>query len=150
MTHEEKLNAVTTAIREKLPHLMKLEKGCIIIKDNSETEIIGISHLGDAGDDFYTVYQLYDDFVLDTILDVEFEEKTIIGKEPMLNDVLKWVLQNPRGKHFDPTGMGGFVLKNYNTRGTVDFAEWNLTKPYLKDQSKELINWLYELIREEL
>lgn len=130
---------------------MKLEEGCWLkIKDKHEptTSLTYVLTTNKKGEEIESIYIYYPDEYCFRIDDLS-RISEIIGKEPMLNDVLKWVLQNPRGKHFDPTGMGGFMLRNYNTRGTVDFVEWDLTKPYLKDQSKELINWLYELIREE-
>lgn len=72
-----------------------------------------------------------------------------IGHEPKLNDVLEWfekMRQLPEDTFFQDvffqTNSGKF-LEIYGDSGLL--AKWDLTKPYLKDQSDELIDFLYDL-----
>jgi hypothetical protein len=59
----------------------------------------------------------------------------IIGKEPMLNDVLEYLSK-------ETTAPTSNILKN---QLYYIYSKWDLSKPYLKDQSKELIDFLVEL-----
>jgi hypothetical protein len=54
--------------------------------------------------------------------DVQFKYN-VIGREIMLNDVLKW-----------------FIIESKNIEDVI--CRWDLRHPYLKDQSKELIKYL--------
>jgi hypothetical protein len=63
-----------------------------------------------------------------------YELKEIIGKDPMLNDVLEWINKTC----------------NRMNKETIFHAcciSWQLSFPYLKDQSHELINFLHGLIK---
>ncbi|WP_223559573.1 hypothetical protein [Chryseobacterium lathyri] len=67
----------------------------------------------------------------------------VIGKEPMLNDVLEWY-----DEHVEITENNG---QGFFTRGFYDqfenWIEWDMSKHYLKDQSSELISFLHSLIK---
>jgi len=69
----------------------------------------------------------------------------IVGKEPMLNDVLLWHSSNSIDKysHFE-VSKGEAYFSIYDGEKTESLV-WNLSKPYLKDQSSELIEWLSTL-----
>lgn len=82
------------------------------------------------------------------------KELPIIGLDPMLNDVLEWHSKYySKNSHFEvfnivmnnekhPAG----VFLDYSEEDTARFI-WDLSKPYLKDQSPELINFLHGLIK---
>ncbi|MGK6342810.1 hypothetical protein ACMGDK_11260 [Chryseobacterium sp. DT-3] len=63
-----------------------------------------------------------------------FEDVTV-KKDPMLNDVLEWY-----DKHAN-------ILRNRSFDKHKAWIEWDLSKPYLKDQSPELIKYLHRLIK---
>ncbi len=137
-TKEEKLKAVTEDIRSKLPRLMQLEKGCWINTKYGKAKIISkINHYLTCLD-VDSVITEYSERYLNNIKGFK-----IIGKEPMLNDVM----QSLRKSH-----CGRFI---FLTEGTIIdddleydryVSEWDLSKPYLYQQSEELINFLYELL----
>lgn len=80
-------------------------------------------------------------------------EKLLIPEPPMLNDVLEWLTilnldnitvefsnqefciakDNSQVDHYDDDDFEGVI--------------WDLSKPYLKDQSPELIDFLHSLIK---
>lgn len=55
-----------------------------------------------------------------------------LGMEPMLNDVLEYLYKLP-------------PMERYNMQTLINF--WDLTKPYLKDQSNETIDFLCNLLK---
>ncbi len=138
MTHEEKLKAVTEDIRRELPELMKLEKGCILKYDDDFIEICKkLPKTSKYNDNFYQGFS-YDDncghwFYENQIEDLGYK---IIGKEPMLNDVIDWFYL--KGIYFS--------FSMYNSQIKKEHIKWDFSKPYLKDQSEEFINFLYELL----
>lgn len=72
--------------------------------------------------------------------------KQVIPEPPMLNDILKWHSLNGRNKysHFEVIkGEGNFCIYEGEE---LERIIWDLSKPCLKDQSNELIDWLAELI----
>lgn len=114
-------------IREALPHLKELTEGCfygyddepcikIVFKDENEVSFINIL--------------TFDKISMLTIDSFNHLDLELIGKDIMLNDVLNWLTTFER-----------------NTVKYVDeiLCEWDLTSPYLKDQSEALINYLNEL-----
>jgi len=66
-------------------------------------------------------------------------------EELLLNDVLNWFvrIKKPYYTHFKDSY---FYVYNHDDR--INILNWNLEKPYLKDQSEELINFLYSLIEQ--
>ncbi len=138
MTTEEKLKAVTEDIRDKLPRLMKLEKGCLVQSHHfDDIREIYMTHKI-KGELYYLTFckQFKQEYTL------EEQIQKIIGKEPMLNDVLEW-LQVLNSLEYD--------MQINQTASQIELANdeiiyIDLSKPYLKDQSAELINFLYELL----
>ncbi|WP_430827266.1 hypothetical protein [Chryseobacterium indologenes] len=62
-------------------------------------------------------------------------------REPMLNDVMEWLLVKSQSD-FEPAD------KRYLTHFLAfKLSEWDLSKPFLKDQSPELIKFLHGLIK---
>lgn len=143
-THQEKLNELTEAIRKSIPRLMELSEGCEIISkiedyfNNIEIEsnfIIGKNAEFDGedivvGDYFYST----DNF-------------TIIGHEPLLNDVFEWLGTINEIEDYLIYSDGEIRRWSY---GKMDYipteCSWDLSKSKLSDQSEELINFLHDLI----
>ncbi len=138
MTHEQKLKKVTADIRAKLPRLMELGKGCLVDAECTERwEIIYCDFTEEEA-----IYYAMNEFLGVAELSKGDIEK-IIGKEPMLNDVLEYVAMIV--DEFEiVVGYSAFGKKSYLNSSICD-EEWDLSKPYLKDQSEELISFLYEL-----
>ncbi len=129
MTHEEKLKEITKDLRSKLPRLTNIEKGCFIRRNY--TRVLEINSVFDKINSqvFYAVDEFGDKVTL-TRSDI----KEVIGKEPILNDVLEWLFVK---EEFDVS----MFLTNY-----FDKDCWDFSKPYLKDQSEAHINLLYDLL----
>lgn len=149
----KELQELTDDIREKLPKLKELSEGCFFSMENESglqfkykvLQIYGGSQIADTGD--------YDDVYLDIssdwdgieercYLDVIERKAEIIGKEPMLNDVLEWL------KYSDMKD-GINMMYEWIWIDTVKeiLKLWDLSKPFLKDQSPELIIFLHSLIK---
>lgn len=156
MTTREKLQIVTDRIRKDIPRLMELSEGCWVRKKRlmypefEENEYF-YNHIRGVyqGDKSYILFS-YDEngevgqsSVEKDYLDKHFE---VVGHEPMLNDVLEWlgiVFSKNSEDCRVPTAIdndGMFFRNDY------DKELWNLSKPYLKDQNNELIDFLYNLI----
>jgi hypothetical protein len=58
---------------------------------------------------------------------------TLLGQEPQLNDVLEWINKEPKANIL--------VIIRF-----CDTFKWDLSKPLLKDQSQELIDYLTSLV----
>lgn len=129
-THQEKLNELTTEIRKSIPRLMEFSDGCEIISkiedcyNDIEIEsnfIIG-KNAKFYGEDIFIGGYFY-----------STDNFTIIGHEPLLNDVLEYFLE--------------YTSLDFNTRQMAYIlASWDLSKSKLSDQSPELINFLHDLI----
>lgn len=136
------LEELTQDIREKLPRLMELENGQIIrslISDPSclieegEIFVIGKEDCTKLNENSIEIGgYIY-------IVNKDFE---IIGKEPMLNDVLEWF-------KYSNVENGINMMYEWIWIDTVKeiLNLWDLSKPYLKDQSPELITFLNSLIK---
>ncbi|QIY92221.1 hypothetical protein [Chryseobacterium gallinarum] len=137
------LEELTREIREKLPRLKELTNGTIIrskmedwrnfITVDAYYEIGYSDEYGLCSADAYHVN--IDGYTYNA---KSFE---VIGKDPMLNDVMEW-LQVKSQLDFE------LADKRYLTHFLAfKLSEWDLSKPYLKDQSPELINFLHSLIK---
>ncbi len=136
MTHEEKLNAITADIREKLPRLMELKKGCLIREFDSKFpfEFLDIDE---------SIIFAYDE-VNGGVDVINKSNIQIIGKEPTILDCMEWAgIISEYSVNIDRHSfnlMGDFV--NGVSGGS---CEIDLSKPLLKE-NKELIDFLYELL----
>lgn len=146
---------------------MELEEGCLVkIKFNDYAdyiakviEITGGNQIADTGDydDFYVI--LNSNFLGYEKRYTDDEDIEIIGKEPMLTDVLEWVKITEKylysflvltvdfygsicNIYHDSEHLSSIIGYNKNIK-------WDLSKPYLKDQSNEVIDFLYNLIENE-
>lgn len=139
MNTAEKLKLITADIREKLPRLMKLEEGCII-KDTFDKEKFKI--VKDFG---YALGLLsLESDVVTKVAKSDLSIEKIIGKEPMLTDVLEW-LDNDYYSHFEIIDGKGAIV-DYSCEETIIYYI-DLSKPYLKDWSEEVIDYLYEFVK---
>lgn len=140
-THEEKLNELTNAIRQSIPRLMELSEGCLIY-DNKRNDcyIVVMNHKN--------VLECILNGVKITAMNKELNENyTIIGHEPLLNDVMEWLGTIKEVEDYLIYSDGyikeySYILKDYYYMNVT----WDLTKSKLKDQSPELIDFLHELI----
>ncbi len=138
MTHEEKLKAVTDDIRVKLPRLMELEKGCLINRGYWIEEFLEIRRKEYVclRIDGYSIYCYKE----------KPKKEEIIGKEPTILDCMEWL--DKKEYKVELTGRGLFyavIGKDHPMKKAIS-CRVDLSKPYLKDQSEELINFLYELL----
>ncbi|MEF9476764.1 hypothetical protein OWR28_02475 [Chryseobacterium sp. 1B4] len=75
-------------------------------------------------------------------------EKLLIPEPPMLNDVIDWLSFTAKSELvIDFYGGIGEVVCERGGYYISSLAKWNLSEPYLKDQSPELINFLHSLIK---
>lgn len=139
------LKELTEKIRKSIPRLMELEDGCIIEYDDDKY-IIGKDCEKELSGQIYLFKQ---DLVIFS------DEYDIVGQEPMLNDVLEWLALKINRSTISVTEdtihsvcVNNLLLiyKNYqDTMRNENLCIWNLSKPYLKDQSKESIENLNNL-----
>lgn len=137
MTKYEELKKV---ICEALPRLKNRVNGFII--QSPRWNVFSRTYEKDVYDDYVVFnYNVYDDsgniFCKSWEIDKEFYqlEKCILGIDPTLSDVLEWS-QNIQEN--DAT------LNRYGLWFTDDIT-WDLSKPLLKDQSEELIDYLISI-----
>ncbi|MRM93753.1 hypothetical protein D1Z98_01850 [Riemerella anatipestifer] len=134
MTTQDKLQAITADIRQKLPRLMELEEGCLI----RDKEINVTFTITERDDKFQLLYVNGNNCFSFDFFKSRFE---VIGKDPMLTDVLEWL-----GTELYTVFTYG--LEVYGSDEVYMFT-WDLSKPYLKDQSEEVIDFLYNFIENE-
>ena len=126
-THQEKLNELTTEIRKAIPRLMELSDGCEIKTQSGTKYKIYLEE--------ESFYNCFNEKVVTTSMTkpLSTHSYTIIGHEPLLNDVLEYFLE--------------YTSLDFNTRQMAYIlASWDLSKSKLSEQSPELINFLHDLI----
>lgn len=146
MTHEQKIESLSNEIRKALPYLMEFSEGCLI-EDTYNSIVYKIACTDkNANNDIFNVWALdiKNMFALRCFIYKSYHK--IIGHEPMLNDVLAWlaIIQNS----LLLISVCGTIYNGEH--GEIDSTNvyWNIEKPYLKEQSEELINFLYSLIKQ--
>lgn len=126
-------------IREVLPYLKELTKGCIVYDNKSNLEYAII--------DNHYCPQLYS-YQYSSFRTLEFEELKdfeVIGQPIKLNDVLLWHSLDKRDKysHFEVhNGEGYFCI--YDGEGNESLV-WTLSSFLLADQSEKLKVFLNSL-----
>jgi len=126
-THQEKLNELKAEIRKAIPRLMDLSDGCEIKTQSGTKYKIYLEE--------ESFYNCFNEKVVTTSMTkpLSTHSYTIIGHEPLLNDVLEYFLE--------------YTSLDFNTRQMAYIlASWDLSKSKLSDQSPELINFLHDLI----
>lgn len=154
MTKEEKLNILNENIRKEIPRLMQLEEGCLI--EGEFLTIFGIWKITgvrtfDNGCVYSLIINKENSVVKTHMFSFELERIKIIGKEPMLNDVLLWIKHHSNlvrdSKSMLISFDGNLVLYDYGLDSTHILKEhWDLSKIYLKDQNNDTINLLYSIL----
>lgn len=131
MIAKEQLHAVETAIRKAIPRLLEPTEGC---KLNFKKKYFLESVEGQVIKNYNKYVLVYSKEYDDTFLRA-IEHCEIFGHDILLSDVLEW-------------------LKTISIGGGIDTEKlhkilyyWDLSKPRLTDQSEELINFLYNLIK---
>ena len=151
MTHEQKIDALSNEIRKALPYLMELSEGCLIedtynsiiykVSISTERNILNEKSIQVFGIDIKNKFTIKGFIVC--------RHHKIIGHEPMLNDVLAWLAPSHFGiQLIDIYGMFCDRYLHYIRYNSLK-VRWNLENPYLKDQSEQLINFLYSLIEQK-
>ena len=146
MTREQKIEALSNEIRKDLPYLMELSEGCLIEDVNTnETHKVNSFHVQVGNVIRLHTTDLSNTFGGGSSFNYILNHHKIIGHEPMLNDVLVWMKLIKQKRAYLISFFGRFYDRNIDE---IDIC-WNLEKPYLKDQSEELINFLYSLIEQK-
>lgn len=116
-------------IQEAIPRLMKLEKGTVF---SSATGGL-YEYVSDLGTlKFTAITKINSHLTPVTIEKRHFKYGSsykMIGKEPMLNDVLEWL------KILSQEMYGETDLRLYNHFVIHYLGTWDLSSPYLKDQN---------------
>lgn len=113
---------------------MELEEGCLI----RDKEIDVTYTITERDDKFQLLYVNGNNCFSFDFFKSRFE---VIGKDPMLTDVLEWL-----GTELYTVFTYG--LEVYGSDEVYMFT-LDLSKPYLKDQSEEVIDFLYNFIENE-
>ncbi len=151
-----KLEQLTEEIKKAVPRLMELTDGCIIkiphwniftqkYEKNKYDDycVFGSSIFNDNYDKICSVANIYKEFS---------KETSIIGHEPLLNDVLEWLKSISEYTDEYCITIGGdflkmnFIQSSFELINSRTNPRWDMSKPYLKDQSNELIDYLHSLI----
>lgn len=150
MTYEQKIEILSNEIRKALPYMMELSEGCIVEYFSNATRY-RVNGIDNSSKKRTTLYcsDLSTQYKQSSTFTYNSNYYEIVGHEPMLNDVLAWLI-NFDYKYFEDTvylshtlGQCGFTSESISF-----YYPWNLEKPYLKEQSEELINFLYSLIKQ--
>ena len=126
------MKEIENKIRKALPYLQNIEANCLIDDYCNVVKVIYVSRevnniilldvfCNSTGFERWKITK----GVLTTKInnkDIQFKYN-VIGREIMLNDVLKW-----------------FIIESKNIEDVI--CRWDLKSPYLRDQSEELIKYL--------
>lgn len=140
MTTQEKLHAVETAIRQALPRLLELTEGCYFIDKTFGNRKVKFLHKCQRDDKEYI---LDEDGI---VCWYDYYDKEIIGHDILLSDVLEWLKELELSNEIDTFNIGYSEMGQFVILYDSKYYFWNLSKPYLKDQSEDFIEFLYNLI----
>lgn len=139
---KEKLEILEKEIRKALPRLMKLSEGCKVFFENADGEIEN-GRIIDT--DSYCLSVVC--YGYDYAVSKEEHEVMIIGHDILLSDVLEWLQQKTGADVYFTNETFELSIRYHNGIDVSrKYIKWDLSKPYLKDQSEELIGFLYNLI----
>lgn len=116
-------------IQNSIPRLCKMSKGQIFTIKNMPYTYEFLHFIYNDESEIVEVATLYNNEV--DILDFEYfnnQHVSILGKEPMLHDVLEWL------KILSQEMYGENDLRLYNHYIVHFLGTWDFSSPYLKDQ----------------
>ena len=143
MIQEQKIEALSNEIRKALPYLMELSEGCLIEDINTnEIHKVNSFHIQVGNIIRLHTTDLSNTFGGGSSFNYIPKHHKIIGHEPMLNDVLAWLSNIDTSMYFLNI-YGIFFNRHISNMRIV----WYFEKSHLKDQSEQLINFLYSLIK---
>ena len=136
-------NLLKQKIQLVIPRLKDFTNGCIIETPHWNTFS---QKFEDCNFDEYYIFngKVYTDSndIFCKVSDIELDfdlSKCRFGKEPMLNDVLEWL----KGLDIETHSINKYGL--FHDRNWNGSNYWDMSSPYLKDQSQQLIYWLLTL-----
>ncbi len=138
----DKLKELTDLIRSEIKELTAIEVGQIF-KSKFDGNIVA-TRIEQHTANTYSIYgfDVKEGLPRNNCYPRDLE---LVGKEIMLNNVLHWHSKKSRNKysHFEVSnGEGYFVIYDEEE---AESKAWDLSKPYLKDQSEETIKFLCNL-----
>jgi hypothetical protein len=130
-----KLKQLTTLVRANVKDLTEISEGQVF--HSKYYGYLGALKSNRISKDIYEIYgyELYKS-PLNVRTGFYPRDLELIGKEPMLHDVLKCFSLTPKDKKEK-----GLTFK-FNESIV---SKWDLSKPYLRDQSEKTINHLFDL-----
>lgn len=144
MITQEQYLELEAKIRKDLPRLLEPTVGCklTLLYQDGKGEDTTIIENNDSWCKllFSNRVDFYDKDIVD--------KSIIIGHDIILSDVLEWLSKTPKNFRKVLIDDDGFIYK-FTMGGVIELIEnfkWDLSKIYLKDQSEELIDFLYNLI----
>lgn len=149
MTKQETLAEIEADIRKDIPRLYELREGCILQNEWSKD----FFKVYDETENHIRIFQLNSDVPNEQVINKKYINTytplIIIGHDIMLNDVLEWIKFNAFSVEFQENGDFNLYreLKLSKSIERYGFVNWNLSAPYIKEQSEELIKFLYNLIK---
>jgi hypothetical protein len=124
-----KVEAISQRIREDLPYMRKVDIGTIF--NHRVHGDIKCVYFKESEDEFFIKWiRQSDGELLGSVYSTYLE---MVGKEPMLNDVLNYF------KYVGGYGIDSPIHLNI-------LHNWKLENAYLKDQEEEIIEYLFNLI----
>ena len=130
-------------IQDKIPKLLEMSKGQLFTIKNMPFYYEFLHFIYNDDEEIVEVATLYNGEI--DVFDYEYftnQQITIYGKDPMLNDVLNFIELTNSDKDIFIDSLGQFF--NYSQM-SKSFGQWDLSSQFLKDQKKELIDWLVGL-----
>lgn len=144
-------------LKQKINSTLKIGVGIgttfvVSLKDNNFQigDKVYIDFINDR--ESVTTYRITDGW-LESYYNIETINERFInkGKEPMLNDVLEWIRLISEYTDEYCITIGGdflkmnFIQSSFELINSHTNPRWDLSNPYLKDQSPELLEWLSTL-----
>lgn len=136
------LEKIKQEIYKALPRLMEIQNG-----QRFESRFYGVI-IATKIEKIKSIYSIYGFDVEKGLPRSEYypRDLTILGIEPQLNDVLEWlgkIMLINGYENTDPYYIN--ILGEIHNSKSQLLCKWDLSKPFLKDQSEELINYLASL-----
>ncbi|ATA94657.1 hypothetical protein CGC54_10105 [Capnocytophaga canimorsus] len=143
MTTAEMLASLEAQIRKDIPRLMEFKEGFIIENNNTQVKLLSSNYEFDKE---CIVHLFVNTEIFWYLTDEDLKECKFIGHDIMLNDVFQWLFMNDNLHDIRHIFIDGTLIPK---SGGIDYGlHINFDSPYLKDQSEELINFLYKIKNE--